>query len=573
MDIQSEINQILGAENFTEENDRQTINELQQEYNAETNSNFTDPIVCHDPVIGVEGITKTYRTQKSQTNGEDHDDEPVESNSDFEMTTLDGIEYPLIVVNNRLINNIDISYMNIDYTGFLTKIKLVVYDKHEAEQKLNTSQMSGMIRVCMISPVDKVYKKILLNFRIDDVSISEFNSREVTYYGTYYVEGFKQINMKNIYMQKPCPQCGQGGNINANTWEMLHEIASQIGLGFASTQKCKEINDRLIRNICSQRYGDFITQQLEHSGLTESNIFDAWIDLYNYIVMVNVSWVFEEDVNPEQLTIICNLGFNGNEDNMPTMNVESVQRVLTNYNKLPTPNNMQIRSYNMKVNNSAVRHGTLERVYSVNFDSYTSNMDILEVQTKQDSVDGDFLEDYNTGKSRPMPVFNFNDPKWTGLEGGYDINQQRVIRNAFFRKKRQSMLHVVLDKINLGLQRGTLVDIAIFDNDPMNKKITLDNMTNLAGPDQNIEPDKSAQPSDNSQLDILTDESIFLPNIKLSGLYYIDGMQFEYSADEGEIIQTLFLIKKGVTSGYYNKHSVPKMDYSKYEEDSPQPKN
>ena len=71
------------------------------------------------------------------------------------------------------------------------------------------------------------------------------------------------------------PNCLQGGHINANTWEMLHRISELTGLGFAATKKCKEIEDRVVRHIHTQRFNEFIEDQLTYSGLGEENIFDA----------------------------------------------------------------------------------------------------------------------------------------------------------------------------------------------------------------------------------------------------------------------------------------------------------
>ena len=55
------------------------------------------------------------------------------------------------------------------------------------------------------------------------------------------------------------------------------------------------------------------------------------------------------------------------------------------------------------------------------------------------------------------------------------------------------------------------------------------------------------------------DGGAYMPNIKLSGLYYIDGMTFTYSKDLGRIVQTLHLMKKGKTSGYENRHTSPRV--------------
>lgn len=556
---QTEISNIKG------ENDVQQSNSptYKSSNNSTGEKNRTDPKVCHDPSLKFEGIARIFSNQNKfgMEEGE------LSTNNVYDMTKIDGIEYPLIVINNRNIENHDILYMDIDYTGFLTRLRLTIYDLHEAEQKINTSQMSGLIRICIIAKVDKIYKKVLLNFRIYDVRINESDPTIVTYYAKYYVPGFRQINIQHIWMKSVCngKNCGQGGHVNANTWEMLHKIAELSGLGFATTKQCKEIEDRVIRNIYSQRFDQYIEEQLLHCGLTEENIFDAWVDLYGYIIMVNVSWVLNENITPSDLDITINYGIHGTTNDTPENKIETVDRTLTNYNLMGSPSNLEIASYNTIVDNNSIRHGTLEKVYSINFDTTLSNYEVTDIQSKQDSVDGDFIEDYNTGKNRPIPKFNFNDDNWTGLSGGYDLHKQKIIRNAFFRKKRQSILHVILKNVNLGLQRGTLVNIAIFDSDPINKKITFQNVDNLGSASNNAQQSNLNLPAEINEDDLVMDGGADMPNIKLSGLYYIDGMKFEYSRDDGRIIQSLFLIKKGKTSGYHNKHNLPRVPLDKVE--------
>ena len=556
-DIKNIVNQTLESDSKGEGKfEEKTVTSSENKSNG-GDKNRTDPKVCHDPVVVPEGIARLYSNQDKV----EMDNEEISTNNKYEMTKVDGIEYPLVVINDRNIENGDIIYMNIEYNTFLPKITITIKDIHQGEQKINTTQMSSIIRTCIISKVDKVYKKILLNFRTYDVQIY------VTYYGTYYVDKFKQTNISHIWMKSICngKNCGQGGHINANTWEMLHKIAELTGLGFAATDKCKEVSDRLIRNIYSQRYDQYIEQQLLHSGTDEDNIFDAWVDLYGYIVMVNVPWVMNEDIKNDDLEITTNYGIHGTSQGTPENDIKTVDRTLTNYNLVGVKTNLEISSYNMVVNNNAIKHGTLESVYSINFDGTLSNYSLEDIQTKQDSVDGDFIEDYNTGKNRPIPKFNFNDDKWTGLDGGYDIHKQKIIRNAYFRKKRQSILNVELKDINLGLQRGTLVNIAIFDNDPYNKKLFFQNINNLASASNEIQQPHLDLPNEYNEEDIIMDGGVMMPNIKLSGMYYIDGMKFEYKPEYGRIVQTLFLIKKGKTTGYQNKHNIPRMPIDEIE--------
>ena len=536
--------------------------------------NRTDPKVCHDPSIKLEGIARIY-SQESRYISDDGDS-PM--NNRLDSLKTDGILYPLIMINNRNIEINEIVSMNIDYTKFLPTISLKIYDEQQNEQRIKSSQMSSIISVIMTSPIDKVYKKICLNFRTLNAFIDPNDPSVVSYYGEYYVEGFRDVNTMHIQMESVCSgkECGQGGHINANTWEMLHRISELTGLGFAATNKCKDVKDHVVRHINTQRFNKYIEQQLLFSGTDIDNIFDAWVDLYGYIVMVNVPWVLNENVKPNELTIMATVGMPDTSNGLYEQEPEEVQRTLTNFTPLTQHSNMEIESYNMEINNESVIDGTLERIYQI---SMTENgrftkIEPLDIQTKQNSIDGEHIEDYNTGKSRPIPKFNFNDPKWTGLSDGYDINTQKKIRLAYFKKLRQSILYVKLNTINFGLQRGTLVNIAIMEDNAINKDFQLRNRSRLALEGDNTEPDKFENVDDLTEMDIVSDDIETIMNNKLSDIYYIDGMTFKYSNEEDDrIIQILKLIKRGPTSGYTNKHTMPAMPEFESRDTAPETKN
>lgn len=519
--------------------------------------NRTDPKVCHDPSIKNEGIARLFTNQNrvNMENGE------LSTYNEYDALRIDGIEYPLVAINNRNIENNEIIHMSIDYTHFLPTIYIKIYDEHQNEQKISSTQMSSIIRVIMISPVDKVYKKISLNFRILNSYVDKYDPTIISYSGEYYVEGFRTVNTGHIWMPNVCSQsimCHQGGHVNANTWEMLHRIAELTGLGFAATDKCKDVKDHIIRNIHTQRYNHFIEQQLEFSGTDADNIFDAWVDLYGYIVMINVPWVLKEDVKHNEISITANTGLHGTSNDLMEQEPQDVERTITNFNLTGIKSNLEIESYNIEVNNELVTDGTLERIYSIKLTDKDrlSSIIPLDIQSKQNSLDGEYLEDYNTGKVHPVPKFNFNDDKWTGLTGGYDINVQKRIRLAYFKKIRHSILYVKLKTINFGLQRGTLVNVVICEDDVQNKEYELQNTSKLVRSDSGVEHDKIPLPSKYNDGDVILDGRVMTVNLKLSDIYYIDGMTFEYDSKEGKINQTLKLIKRGITSGYTNKHNA-----------------
>lgn len=565
----ADINNVVNQTQLAGNRDDQTNSQSQSTATSEPTptvskeKNYTDPKVCHDPSMTPEGIAKIFFNQHKV----EMEEGEISANNNVDALRVDGRRYPLLVINDRDIDPHEILDFVINYDSFVPTIRVTIYDEEENEQKINSTQMSGMIRTCIIATVDNVYKKILLNFKITSSSVDPYEHTRISYTGEYYVPLFKQTNLGHIWMPEVCPKsptCMQGAHINANTWEMLHKVAEMSGLGFAATKQCKEISDRLVRHTYMQRFDEFLKRQILHCGLTEQNIFDVWVDLYGYIVQVNVPWVLSQDISSEDLTIVTTVGFPGTSNNVPDQTPEVVERTLTNYNQTGAISNMEILEYNLKTSNHAVSHGTLEHVFIINFVGTKTEMEETDVQTKQNSVDGQYLEDYNTGKNHPIPKFNFNIDEYTELAGGYDLDHQKVIREAFFRKHRQSILEVKLKYVNLGLQRGTLVNIVIFEDKTILKDEMIKNANNLGGSTDVQSGVLGTPPNLDEQAMTMSDGTQY-QNLKLSGLYYIDGMRFEYNIETQEIYQTLILFKKGIVSGYQNRHSVPKLPLHKIE--------
>ncbi len=531
----------------------ETIKEQVSETKSNRETNITDPKVCHDPIFKSEGIARLYTSENKtmMENGE------VSDYNSYDALLTDGVQYPLLVINNKNIEDYYIIDYKLLYNSFLPTLEVLIRDDHQHEQRINSTQMSGLMRTCIVSSVDKVYKKIIMQFRITYVEIDHNNPIYVKYYGVYEIPNFRQVNIGHVWMKDFCPAkwCKHKGKKNANTWEFLHELALKAGLGFAATYHTKEIEDRSLRNIPAERINEYVTNQISYSGLDEDSIMDAWVDLYGYIVLVNVSYVFNEELEPDDLTIVANYGLNGVSNKTPTQKPQLVQRTLTNWPMMPTISNMTINMYSMEIDNNVVKSGTLRRNYMYQLKGRQTILKTDDIQIQQASEDGKYLEDYNSDASINIPKFNFNCPEYTGIEG-YDMNLQQSIRNAWFAKKRQSILKVQLTQINLGLQRGTLINLAIYDNDTVNKKIIAEQTSNLVG-NKDIKNDDIKFVDEWSKGTALIDDNVWVMNLKLSGMYYIESMEFIYNHKYNEIIQILYLIKKGKTTGYNNKHTYP----------------
>ena len=108
---------------------------------------------------------------------------------------------------------------------------------------------------------------------------------------------------------------------------------------------------------------------------------------------------------------------------------------------------------------------------------------------------------------------------------------------------------------NFMLERGMLTSVLIFEYDPIKKRKIIGNWSNFTGKaDTDKEEPKVQKLIREGEVDFSTP----FPNIALSGIYYIDGVEFDYTSEREEIVQTLYLVKKGNILNWDNRTSKPK---------------
>ena len=105
------------------------------------------------------------------------------------------------------------------------------------------------------------------------------------------------------------------------------------------------------------------------------------------------------------------------------------------------------------------------------------------------------------------------------------------------------------------LERGMLTAVSIFEYDPVKKRKMMANWSNFNGKEDTDKEEPEVQEGlKNHEIDNATP----IMNIAISGIYYIDGVEFEYNKSREDIIQTLYLVKKGDINNWDNRTSKPK---------------
>ena len=559
---------------YPEEEKEETPNDVQEQNTIEEDDikfvepvNETDPWVLHDPTVGQSVVVQKYQPQDTNNEPDLETEDPAGANEEYDLTRTNGILYPLVKINSHNIDHENIIYMKISYTGFVPTLNITIRDNNNVLKKIDSPGLNNTITVVMIPETDGIYNSVSINFYITSCDTS--NPERISYSGTYLFAPLtetkytKQIKYPGCSNSKDGVNCNDSEQIYPNTWEYLHEIAKYTGLGFASTQNCQDIQDRLPRLVRNMTYQEFIEKQILMSGLDENSMFDVWVDLYRFIVMVNVSWVMKKDITYKQLSIKAVTGKNTTDKKAFKSRTKEVYRTLSNFNKTEEPSNLEFdeNQFVQHIDNEIKYDGGIHTdspVFQIRGGAVdnTGNIGVMNTQSVmavESSVDGTHINDYRNDSMNRNTI----------QVDAYNTNYQKLIREKYFQLKRSKYFELELARNNFGLQRGTLVNITYFTRDPAIKQKILEGSSAVLGIDpENIEPDnfKFEGPDGETEKDLIMNEDTQIPDPSKSGLYYIDGMTFEYSYSWGHIKQKLLLIKKGLISNLQNNHTSPKFN-------------
>ena len=524
--------------------------------------NPLDPIVVFDPEVKQSPIVMRYNPPNEETG----------DNSNFQDSTKeDAIRFPLIKLNNKIIEKTNIEEFTLTLRDFLPHLKIQIADYNKTIQNTDVPGMNNVVTVIMVAPEDGSNKKISLDFYITKC---DFFDKTIVYEGDLTLKDLRQVKWEQI------------GDDKLTTYDMLQTIAKDCGLGFAATENCSTINDARWRQIYSKTYVDYINEQMELGGLDEYSVFDAWVDQFNYLTLVNIPWVMSEPVAPNQLVtkLIGGETLTETDFKIPEQTVAEVPRTISNTKDGSAANNMMFNKFESAVSNEKIMEaGTLTTFFYLSDPGGANGIITEQVQIIENSIDG--IEG-NTD-------YEFGNCEFLGVEMGEDVpilKQKRIV-TAYLRKIRAKQLYVEMPKPNHNLQRGMLINVMSQEYQTDMKRTILMNMDNsMANPKSEKDTSMSGSASekaegllngDNANSDaqtdaeelvekmtpdegefeqsdfdkLIEDESFGVPNPAISGMYYIDMVEYKYKKGDADIKQCMYLIKRGMQSSLTNKYA------------------
>ena len=469
--------------------------------------NKPDPKVVFDPEFQAPIIIKQYKAENEigDSNNSANSVNPLKD---------DAINIPLVTINNYSVPDNKLEYFKLTYDDFLPKLHLKILDDDNFINSTDNSGLINQIVIAITTEINGYYKKIVLGFYIT----KSYREKNYILYDAIY--NFKTLKSSNMYMIK------KDGNNQLNTYNFLSEIAKANKLGFAATDKCESINDEMPRMINSKNYIDFIKEQISFSGNDEA-IFDCWIDLYGYLVLVNVFYVMNENVNMYKLLIYNMANMHSVENEGAEVKPFLCYRILTNKELDNFPHNMFFRSKEDIVDNSKIyEDGSLTTNWVLRSPCKENLIESDQIQTVENSIDGIRNTDKYEYENTNFLGIEFNDNN-----SGTSLLKQKIINKKFFDKIKAKKTKIQLENYNLGLERGTLVYVQFKDYNIniQNANKFQDNETPTREKGNNLDANASGN------------ENPYIP-----GCYYIDSMEFEYHKKNHKITHYLYLIRSSV---------------------------
>ena len=185
-----------------------------------------------------------------------------------QQTAVYGIQSPLIMVNNIVIDFSDVLLFELSCVYDTPSVKLAVRDRYNLISTIDTPSVDNELRIQILPKFEDKYKKINLTFYITRSSI---NGNIIDIRGEYKLSKFTSDNIKSF------------GEIS--TYQLIEKIAQETGLGFASN--VSDSNDKRYIYCNNKSYNDLLQDEIEMSG-SDMQVYDYWIDWWNNVVFADI---------------------------------------------------------------------------------------------------------------------------------------------------------------------------------------------------------------------------------------------------------------------------------------------
>lgn len=406
---------------------------------------------------------------------------------EIQQTLVYGIQSPLIMVNNIVVDFSDVISFELKSSSILPEISIVVRDRYKLNEIVATPGIDNELRVQILPKFDNIYKKINLTFYI---TITKFHDKYISIKGIYKSPKFVSSYIKTF------------GEMN--TYNLFETIAKETGLGFASNVENNDGDKRWV--YCDNKsYKELLMYEIQKSGFDKC-IYDYWIDWWNNIVLIDIYERYNAIDRDEDIQIYIS----GQNQEVTEGSEIQPQKVIASLHNHPGQKMSELYVYEKNIINKpgAQLYSGTDRVYTVFEHSKGDYVDYL-IQ------DGDVEKDI------------FIKHEYLGeVYGDFNYLIAGKKRETFLQKIRTNeTIEIALKTPLLGLMRGNRVNLMWYMNDSsvqnLQKSLTEDGLLE-ENPGSDI-PLNSADSIEGKSQD-----GEFVLDKSISGQYLITGCKMKF---------------------------------------------
>lgn len=404
---------------------------------------------------------------------------------EIQQTSVHGIQAPLIMVNNIVVDFPDIINFSLISSGVEPTVSMTFKDRNHLTSTIDSPGIDNELRVQILPKFEGIYKKINLTFYITYINIDR---DKVSLSGKYKSSSLIMSRLMSF------------GEIN--TYNLFEDIARGTGLGFASNIESNDLDKRYI--YCDNKsYFDILEEEINFSCI-EDGICDYWIDFWNNLVLVDIKDRYNNDDPPESMKLWV-AGQNKEVTEGSIIEPMEMDATLTNHPLLQS-NELYVVNYRHINNPGSKTYSGTDRVYSIYENDKQEYFDHL-IQ------DGDSKNDIFTKYSYLGETY-----------GGYNYLLQRVKRSDFLQKiNSNENIEVELNTPLLGIMRGNRVNFMWYINDDK-YRYKLDNLKeNGAASEFLVSPTNY-----NDAKEFGSDEGKYVLDESISGQYLITSLEIMF---------------------------------------------
>ena len=415
--------------------------------------------------------------------------------TDKAQTSVFGIQVPLIMINNTIIDFDAVQYFELKSEGKLPELTMIVEDRYQLIVNIDKPGIDNEVRVQVLPRFDDTYKKINLTFYINSIRVT---GSLIKLTCSYKVSSLTSSRFESF------------GELD--TYSMFKNAAESTGLGFASN--IGECNDKRYIYCDNKSYLELLNEEIQFSNTSE-HILDYWIDFWDNINLVDIQERYLAiDSNDDIMIWTTGQIYEVTVDNEPTP--IKIPAVMHN-NPIHGTSELFVKHYSIDNNSGSQVSKGSDKVYSVYEDEKSEYLDYL-------LQDGDVQSDI------------FTKYEYLGENyGEYNYLLSKSIREGFLQKINTEKIKVTLNAPLLGLMRGHKVNFIRYVNDDKieNKFKTLEEAGII---DRNVE---SNIPLEDYEIEDINSSGNFRLDRTVSGQYLITSINIQYTNNEWNYILNL----------------------------------